>query len=526
MQDSNGNTGQNGHQPVHSAKGQSPARKVPRRWRWTALRLGAATAVLSAALAVLANLSEIAGWFKPDETLQMVEQTRGAIEHTDKKVEELVTLLRNQAAASGLNLNIESEDTIRNAIQAIVASGNAQKQIALERLNEGDVESAAELMSKVAASQATAVTETREAAAESWREAGALYFSLDIEQAITSYRAADELDPGNPDTLEMLGLSLTRAGRFDEAEAALRRSLAASPSPEIQTAATIGLGNIAKHRGDYEVAAAEFTAALELAELHGLRKQNIFALQALAIIQREQGKLEHSDRNLQQALALAEAIDDELLTARLKSSLGVQAAARGEWETARQLVSAAHEIYQAHNDLAGQSNTVGNLGAIALSLGETDQAEILLRESVEIGRRLGWQSSVATDLTNIALIAAQRRDFATATADLDAAEALVREHGLGELQPVITFNRGEMAIQQGDETTACNHWNTALPLLQAMNSVYLPTAEERLKEFSCSQQNPALDPAPDSNADLNTKPNLDKARTQQPAANQNETEML
>src|SRR5690606_23852729 len=135
----------------HSAKGQSPARKVTRRWRWTALRLGAATAVLGAVLAVLANLSEIAGWFKPDETLEMVEQTRGAIEHTDEKVDELVTLLRNQAAASGLSLNIESEDTIRDAIQAIVASGNAQKQIALERLYEGDVESAADLMSKVAA---------------------------------------------------------------------------------------------------------------------------------------------------------------------------------------------------------------------------------------------------------------------------------------------------------------------------------------------------------------------------------------
>ncbi len=454
-------------------------------WRRNALRLGAVMAVLSAGLAVLANLSEIAGWFRPDDTREIVEQTRGTVQNTDAKVEELVTLLRNQAAASGLSLNVESEETIRNAIQAIVASGNAQKQIALGHLDEGDVLSAARLMSQVAENQATAVSETSEAAAASWREAGALYYSLDIEQAIRSYQAADRLEPDNPATLEMLGYSLIRAGRLDDAEAALEHCLASSPAAEFQVSAQIGLGSIAKQRGRYDEAEAHFNRALEAAELYGLEEKKIHALQALAVIAREQGDLATSDQKLEQALAIAEAINDENLTAKMQSSLGVQAAARQDWPEARRLISAALDIYRARNDLAGQNSAIGNLGAIALSLGELETAESLLRESVEIGRKLGWQSSVASDMVNIALIAAQRRDFATAEADLDQAEALVQQYELGELQPVITFNRGEMAIQQENVAAACRYWSEAQPLLQAMGSVYLQSADSRLTEFDC-----------------------------------------
>lgn len=460
----------------------------PQSWQQNALRLGAVMAVLSAGLAVLANLSEIAGWFRPDDTREIVEETRGAVQNTDAKVEELVTLLRNQAAASGLSLNVESEDTIRNAIEAIVASGNAQKQIALEHLDEGDVLSAAQVLSQVAENQAKAVSETGEAAAESWREAGALYFGLNVEQAVSSYQAADQLEPGNPETLEMLGHSLTRAGLLDEAEAAFEGCLASSPSPDLQVSAQIGLGSIAKQRGNYEQATEHFRGALQTAKVHELEVSTIHALQALAIIQRERGDLAASNQNLKQALVNAEAINDQLLIAKIQASLGVQAAARQDWPEARRLIGSALEIYRAHNDLAGQNNTIGNLGAIALSLGELETAEPLLRESVEIGRKLGWQASVATDLLNIALIAAQRGDFATAAADLDQAEELVHQHGLGELQPVITFNRGEMAIQQGDVASACGYWTEAQPLLQAMGSVYLQGAESRLAEFECAGQ--------------------------------------
>jgi tetratricopeptide (TPR) repeat protein len=159
----------------------------PRTWRRQAIGWGVATAVFSAVLALVANLSEVAGWLRPDETREIVEETRKTIVGTNAKVDELVILLRNQAAAAGVDLNIASDAAIRNAISAIVASGDAQKQKAVKFINNGDVAGAAELLTKVATEQASAVSQTREAAAESWREAAALYNLQDLTKAVDSY---------------------------------------------------------------------------------------------------------------------------------------------------------------------------------------------------------------------------------------------------------------------------------------------------------------------------------------------------
>ena len=138
------------------------------------IRFGALAAVLSAVLAVTANLSEIAGWFAPDETRELVEETRETIAGTDAKVEELLVLLRNQAMASGADLTLESEAAVRYAVQAIIDSGNAQKRDALDALSRGDVTQAATTMARLAADQTAAVEKTGDVAAESWLEAGAL----------------------------------------------------------------------------------------------------------------------------------------------------------------------------------------------------------------------------------------------------------------------------------------------------------------------------------------------------------------
>jgi len=78
-------------------------------WQRNAIQLGAVAAVISAILAVTANLSEIMGWFAPDQTREIVVRTQSTVEDTDAKVNELLTLLRNQAAVNGVELDIESE---------------------------------------------------------------------------------------------------------------------------------------------------------------------------------------------------------------------------------------------------------------------------------------------------------------------------------------------------------------------------------------------------------------------------------
>ena len=453
--------------------------------RRKAIGIGAAAAALSALLAGLANVTEIAGWFSPDETRDLVQETRVAVQDTDAKVNELLVLLRNQAAAAGLDLNIESETAIRNAIEAIVVSGNAQKQKALDYLDAGDVATAADMMAAVARNQASAVSETGLAAAESWREAGALYYSLDVTKAIGAYEAANRLEPRHAETLEMLGYAFVRGGRLDDAEAAFTECLELLPAPPTYASAQIGRAAIARQRGEYALANEYLSLALNTAESGGVAAERLHALIGLAAVAREQGDLELASGYLQDALDLSADVQDESLRAKVLSNLGILAANREDYEEARRLTQNALDIYAEKKDLAGQAVTIGNLGAIALLLGQTDRAETYLLQSIEIGEQLGWRSSVAYDLINLGGIAKERRDFPAADEYLGRAEGIARDVGLAELLPVIVANRGEVAFESGDVDSACRYWAEAAPALAKMGSAHAATVTAMTNEAKC-----------------------------------------
>ncbi len=446
---------------------------------------GAVAALVSALLAAAANLTEVLSWFAPDETRELVAETRGVVVDADSKIEELLTLLRVQAAASGTDLNVEAEAALRNAIAAIVASGNVQKQSAVALLDAGDVAGAAELMARTAAGQTGAVGQTAAAAAASWREAGALFYGYDTARAIDSYKQAAKLEPGDPETLEMLGYALNRAGRLDEAERVFGEALALDLPPQVRASVLIGLGGIAKQRGRYPQAGEHLAEALTVAERARLPAARIHALVAQATLDMSMGRPEEADRRLSRAQSLAAEYDDESLRVRVLESRGTLAARRGDFDAAEQLLGDALAVHDSLKDRAGRARALGNLGAVALIRGDVDAAETMLLETVAIGESLGWQSSVAYDLVNLAAISATRGDFAQADERLGRAQAIAAEVGLAELEPVIVFNRGEMARDAGDLESACRHWLAALPRLRDMGSEHTATAEEQLAAAGC-----------------------------------------
>ncbi|MEQ9563934.1 MAG: tetratricopeptide repeat protein [Woeseiaceae bacterium] len=471
-----------------SGKPAKSRRRQRLGWQRMAIGLGATAALGSAVLAVLANLSEIAGWFAPDETRDLVEQTREAVVDTDAKVNELLNLLRNQAAAAGVDLNIESEVAIRNAIQTIIASANAQKQSALAQLDDGNVAGAAEAMTRIAANQETAVSATGEAAAATWREAGALYYSHNIAEAIHSYEQALRLEPGNLDTINMLGRSLLRGGRLQDASRILQEGMALDASPAQRASLQTGLGEVAKQLGNYVTATEYFSAAFDIAKREKLDLEQVDALLGLGVTARATGNLDLAESHYVAAEAVARNTGNDSLNAKIQTDLGVVEASRGNYDEAKRRIREALEIHRARYNLAGQANTIGNLGAIALLEGELDDAENLLLESVEIGEKLGWKESIAYDLVNLGGIAKERKAFEAADQYLARAELLSREADLAELIPVIVFNRGEIALEQGDAALACRFWREAEPVLTSMGSGHAETAVSRIASADCLSQ--------------------------------------
>lgn len=473
---------------------QEPQAEAPRTsdkerkgWSLNALGWGAIAAVISAALALSANISELAGLFATDETREIVEQTQVVARDTDEKVEELLVLLRNQAAATGLDLDIGSESAIRNAVQAIVASSNAQKQMALEHLNNGDVGKAADVMAEVASIQAGAVSETSDAAAESWREAGALFFTLDIPRAVEAYREANRLQPNHFPTLDMLGSALLRAGELDESQQVFREALPIASLPTEVGMAHLGLGALARMRGDYGAADAHYGAALTATANEQTSITHTRALILSGLLDMARGDNDAAVEKLDSALLFAEAAGSIRARGEVLSALGTLAARQQRFDDAERIMQEALTIYEDQDDLAGQVNLLGNLGAVSLSRGDLESAQSLIGKSAELSEQLGWQSSLAYDLINLAGIATQNSDYDLAYQNLDRAESIVTEVGLTEILPIIIFNRGETARDSGDMNSACANWQKALPMLVEMGSVHAEYAEGQIERAECEK---------------------------------------
>ena len=447
------------------------------------IRFGALAAVLSAVLAVTANLSEIAGWFAPDETRELVEETRETIAGTDAKVEELLVLLRNQAMASGADLTLESEAAVRYAVQAIIDSGNAQKRDALEALSRGDVTRAATTMARLAADQTAAVEKTGDVAAESWLEAGALYLTHDFGQAIEAYRRAADLRPGDGAVLAKLGLAHLRAGDPASATSAFERALSGSPGPEVRSAAHLGLGRIARQRGEYAEAEEHLRIALDATPAETVTAERVLVLDALGQLDRARGRFDSADAHLTEALRLAEQLGNASLQADITLDLGILDAEAGHYDRAGTRMREALEIHRQRNDPASEAEALGKLGGLELLRGNTDRARELLEQTVAAKERLEWDASVVYDLINLGTLAATADDFASAGAHFERAEKIAEAHELLELVPVIRYNRGEMALNAGDQEAACAFFAEAVPRLKSMGSQHAATASHRRADF-------------------------------------------
>ncbi|GEM_PF-2316973 len=463
----------------HAASGKLTFRRRVIGW-------GAVTAVASALLAGLANIGEIIQWVQPDDTRQLVEQTRSTLEDTDAKVNELVTLLRNQAAASGVSLDIESEAAIRNAVQAIVISGNKQKQAAMDLLATGDVAGAAERLQQLAESQSSAATATNTTAADSWREAGALYKTYSVSKAVQAFEQAARHAPDDAETVTLLGDALERAGRFDNAEAAFNRALTMNADATSRASALLGLGRIEKQRGNYARSGEYVGEALAIAEEHRLHKERIYALRARGILERATGDIDNAVATLNQARELSIEFGDQRVRANVLTALGTIAASKEQYDAAELSLYKAIAIYKEQNDLAGQVTVIGNLGAVALKRGDLDEAEKLLLESVALSEQLDWQTSIAYDLINLAVISSEQRDFAQADERLARAQSIAEDTGLREVVPVIIFNRGETAEAAGDLEAACRYWVEGVGMLVEMGSEHV--TEARTKLVNCASE--------------------------------------
>ncbi|MDX1515858.1 MAG: tetratricopeptide repeat protein [Woeseiaceae bacterium] len=462
--------------------------------RFRTFQIGALIAVLGGLLVTAANISEIASWFVPDETREVLEETRSTIATTDAKVDELMQLLRQQAAASGVNIDAASQRTIQDAIRTIVESGDQQKAAALRLLESGDSDAAAVEIAKVAAEQSRATTQTMEAAAASWRQAGAIFYTTNIAEAVRSYEAAYELRPRDPLNAKELGFTYIRAGRLNDADEKFREALSLDPEVTLQSDLHRGLGVSLQRRGDYEPSKEHLFRAIDLAEQVGDRRRRTMALLVLANIARLQGDVDHAREQFELSVELAEESGDDVLLASALNALGIAMSESAEYDDAEVTLRRALAIQDQLGDLAGRVTSYGNLGANALKSGDIDAAERYLVESVALGERLGWQQSIAIDSINLGGIAQSRGEYDAALRYLERALQIAADIGLEEFTPIIYVNMGEVERDRGNDRQACEYWAQSMPALREMNHAAVAIVTDYQAALNCPVMPDAADP--------------------------------
>ncbi|MEO0982083.1 MAG: toll/interleukin-1 receptor domain-containing protein, partial [Pseudomonadota bacterium] len=244
------------------------ARPVP--WRRRVLTAGGVLGALGLAAAGVANFAGIVSLFDPpaatQESVERALDERLSDEAIARIVAETLAQEREAAAAQGQSLAPEAEDAIARAVESILRSGDARKAAAREALGEGRVQDAADGIAAVAEAQTGAVDEAAGAAAESWREAAALYRGSDPQRALEAYREAARMDPSDFWTwVHLRRLEQRQAGDAAAALAAAEQAQAAADSERDRSVALNDLGDAQLILGDLAAARTAYEESLELA---------------------------------------------------------------------------------------------------------------------------------------------------------------------------------------------------------------------------------------------------------------------
>lgn len=167
--------------------------------------------------------------------------------------------------------------------------------------------------------------------------------------------------------------------------------------------------------------------------------------------------------------ALARAAPGSVNSGRAIYGLGAIDDARGDAAAAEARFREALAIARKHRNASLASVAANGVGVMLRRQGRVDDAEEMLRFSLEEGRRSGTEDYVARALTNLGLVAFTKGDPEAAVSHLEEAQTIYE--GLSDLrrQSKTIGNLGAIALERGDLEAAENYIHRSIAIGEKLN---------------------------------------------------------
>jgi tetratricopeptide (TPR) repeat protein len=172
-----------------------------------------------------------------------------------------------------------------------------------------------------------------------------------------------------------------------------------------------------------------------------------------------QGEWRRAQRDFNRALDLSRAVDYPTGAAQQLNNLGAVALEQGDLPQARELFQQALAINRERRQWAEACTNLANLATVAQKAGDWPQAEDYLRQAMDAAEKSLSPAALAQVRCRWAGLAIDHQDYAMALASLEAAQSLAKGP---ELQGMVQYQWGRLALAQGDAAMARQHFQQAL----------------------------------------------------------------
>ena len=236
-------------------------------------------------------------------------------------------------------------------------------------------------------------------------------------------------------------------GQIDEATRWYERAFAlgGDASEMARARGVFGAAHMAEARGDVGVAREQFEQAADLLRRVGATRWLILALAHLSGTY----DLERAEKIYLEALAIAEASEDERGAAIVKANLATLLREHGEDDRAAALLEEALAGHRALGDVYGVASCLANLADVAYDRGDLEVARANVRESLQLFYSIGDQLSLSWILWRAAALVLGGGDAETAARLCSAIDALCKDRGY-ELDPRLGETTNAVRSALGD----------------------------------------------------------------------------